>query len=107
MARTTFTGPVKSLNGFEGGSGTTTLDVLSVGGSATFDADVTIVGAADVGTTLSLGSYGFSALPVASATTGAIVYCSNCASGAPCVVFSDGADWLRVDTLGTATPTNT
>ena len=107
MARTTFTGPVKSLNGFEGGSGTTTLDVLSVGGSATFDAGVTIVGAADIGTTLSLGSYSYSGLPGATGIAGATVYCTNGASGSPCIAFSDGTDWLRCDTLAAVDPTNT
>jgi hypothetical protein len=38
----------------------------------------------------------------ATGTAGMIAYCSNGAAGAPTLVFSDGANWLRADTLAAA-----
>ena len=69
MANTTFSGPVISNNGF------------------------TSTGIA------------FASLPTASANTGRIIFCSNAlkasqtaGNGTGNLVFSDGANWIRVDT---------
>lgn len=75
MARTTFSGPVKSDNGFEG----------SVTGSVTG--------------TVTLPSYTVAGVPAAAGNTGKLIYVSNGAAGSPVVAFSNGTSWLRVDTL--------
>jgi len=41
------------------------------------------------------------AFPAASTMTGRIMYCSNGASGSPCLAYSNGTNWLRI-TLGAA-----
>lgn len=78
MAQTTFSGPVKSDNGFIG--------------SVTGD----IVGA------VKLPTYTVASAPSAStAGAGTLIYTSNGAAGSPVVAFSNGTNWLRVDTLAT------
>jgi hypothetical protein len=74
MANTTFSGPVTSDNGF------------------------TSTGIA------------FANLPTASASTGRIIFCTNAlkasettGNGTGNLVFSDGSNWIRVDTGATAT----
>jgi hypothetical protein len=44
-----------------------------------------------------LKSYAFASVPSASANTGALIYCSNATGGAT-VAYSNGTNWLRVDT---------
>jgi hypothetical protein len=39
-------------------------------------------------------------VPSAAANTGGMIYVSNGAAGNPVIAFSDGTDWLRVDTRG-------
>lgn len=78
MASTTFSGPVTSQNGFIGA----------------FTGDV--VGAIKVPT------YTVAGAPSAStAGAGTIIYVSNGAAGSPVLAFSNGTNWLRVDTLAT------
>ena len=74
MANTTFSGPVTSDNGF-----TST-------------------------------AIAFDDLPTASASTGRIIFCSDAlkasetaGNGTGNLVFSDGSNWIRVDTGATAT----
>lgn len=71
MARTNFSGPVVSTNGFETGAGGVN----------------------------KLAAYTVLTVPAAAANTGAMIYVSNGAAGAPVVAFSNGTNWLRVDTL--------
>lgn len=46
-----------------------------------------------------LPGYTIAQLPSAAAHPRCLVYVSNGAAGAPVVAFSDGANWLRCDTL--------
>ena len=78
MARTTFSGPVVSNNGFSG--------------------DVTT------------GTYTVATLPTASSSTGMVLFASDAlkaaetaGNGTGNLVFSDGSNWIRVDTGATAT----
>ncbi len=66
MAKTTFSGPVQSNNGFIGG--------------------------------VTLTPYTVASIPAATGRAGEMAFVSNGAAGAPVVAFSDGTDWLRVDT---------
>ena len=40
--------------------------------------------------------YAVAGLPAAAANRGKLVYVSNGASGAPCLAYSNGTNWLRV-----------
>lgn len=71
MATTTFSGPVVSTDGFVG----------SVTGAVRVPA-YTVAGA-----------------PSAAGIAGTMIYVSNGAAGQPVVAFSNGTNWLRVDTL--------
>lgn len=75
MARTTFSGPVKSDNGFEGA----------------------IVG--PVTGAVTLPTYTVAGAPAAASNARTLIYVSNGAAGSPVVAFSDGTNWLRCDTL--------
>ena len=75
MSRTTFSGPVKSDNGFEG----------------------SITGA------IKLTAFTVATAPAATGLNGTCIYVSNGAAGSPVVAFSNGTDWLRCDTLATIT----
>ena len=84
MARTTFSGPVKSDNGFEGAiTGNVTGNVTGAvdASAATLEAPQALVGA----------------LPSA-ATVGRILVVTDANSGAGTVCFSDGSDWIDVKT---------
>lgn len=65
MARTTFSGPVKSDNGFEGN----------------------VVGSAQ------LPTYTVATAPSAAGLTGTIIYVSDGLAGAPTIAVSDGTNW--------------
>ncbi len=39
-------------------------------------------------------------VPDATISTGGLIYVTNGANGSPVIAFSNGASWLRVDTLG-------
>ena len=45
-----------------------------------------------------LATYTVATLPAAASFVGALIYVSDGATGDPIVAFSDGTDWLRVDT---------
>lgn len=46
-----------------------------------------------------LTSYAVATAPAASRFVGGLIYVTNGAAGAPVVAFSNGTNWLRVDTL--------
>ena len=80
MARTTFSGPVKSDNGFEG--------------------DITggVTGAVDAsGATLEAPQALVAALPSA-AVVGRLLVVTNANSGAGTICFSNGTNWIDVST---------
>jgi hypothetical protein len=94
MANTTFQGPVVSLNGIIGGpnpnAGSGANDTEQGGKvpyTATNATTLTITSGSESGTKL-----------LATVNAGALVYVSNGASGNAVYAFSDGAEWLRVDT---------
>lgn len=49
-----------------------------------------------------LPSFAVAGLPAASAWAGHIAYSPDGAGGNPCLVVSNGTNWLRCDTLATA-----
>jgi hypothetical protein len=49
---------------------------------------------------LALATYTVATVPTAASYTGDLIYVSNGAAGNPVVAFSNGTNWLRVDTLG-------
>jgi hypothetical protein len=82
MGTTTFSGPVVSQNGF---SGNVTGDVTGA---------------------IKLPTYTVAGAPSASAAgAGTAIYVSNGAAGSPVMAFSNGTNWLRVDTLATISAT--
>jgi hypothetical protein len=90
MGTTTFSGPVVSNNGFSG----------NVTGNITGDVTGNITG--DVTGAIKLPSYTVAGAPSAStAGAGTVIYVSNGAAGSPVMAFSNGTNWLRVDTLAT------
>lgn len=85
MARTTFSGPVKSDNGFEG----------SITGN------VTGILTGDVVGSITLPTYTVSqANALTPKTAGKLIYVSNGLAGAPCVAVGNGTIW--VSPAGTA-----
>lgn len=48
---------------------------------------------------INLARFTVTTVPAAASFLGAIIYVSNGAAGAPVVAFSNGTNWLRVDTL--------
>jgi hypothetical protein len=70
MGLSTFSGPVRSLNGFEG----------SVTG--------------DVTGTITLPAFTVATAPAATGLTGTIIYVSNGRAGLPTVAVSDGTNWI-------------
>lgn len=78
MASTTFSGPVTSTAGFIG----------------------------DVTGAIKVPTYTVAGAPSAvTAGAGTVIYTSNGAAGSPVLAFSDGTNWLRVDTLATISAT--
>ena len=61
------------------------------------EADNATVGSLTTTGPIVLPTYTVATAPAA-ATAGSIAYISNGAAGNPVVAFSDGTDWLRVDT---------
>lgn len=66
MARTSFSGPIASANGFEG----------------------SLTGA------VKLPNYTVASAPSAAGLAGVIIYVSNGLAGAPCVAVSNDTDWI-------------
>ena len=90
MANTTFTGPVTSLNGFIGGANVNasgTQQGGSVAWSVTNATTLTIATGTRAGEEL-----------LATANEGVMVYTTNGATGNAVYAFSDGTNWLRMDT---------
>ena len=46
-------------------------------------------------------TYTVASAPAATSLAGTVIYVSNGAAGSPVLAFSNGTDWLRVDTLAT------
>lgn len=81
MAATNFSGPVVSTNGFTG----------AVTGAVTGD--------------ITTGTYTVATLPAAASSTGSVLFASDAlkasetgGGGTGNLVFSDGTNWIRVDT---------
>jgi len=90
MAKTTFTGPVTSLNGFIGGANVNASDTQqggTVAWTVSNDTTLTIASGTRSGETL-----------LATANEGVMVYTGDGASGNSVYAFSDGTNWLRCDT---------
>ena len=87
MAKTTFSGPVASDNGFLG----------DITGNVLGDVEGDVTG--NVNGTIRLTGYGVSSVPSAANNARRVIYVSNGAAGNPVLAFSDGTNWLRVDTL--------
>lgn len=51
-----------------------------------------------------LPAYAYASLPSAATYPYSLVYVSNGAAGLPIVAFSDGSNWLRMDTRTAVTP---
>ena len=66
MGLSTFSGPVRSLNGFEG----------------------------DVTGTITLPTFTVASAPTATGLTGTLIYVSNGRAGLPTVAVSDGTNWI-------------
>jgi hypothetical protein len=95
MGTTTFSGPVNSIAGFIGNI------TGNITGDLTGDVTGDVVGAIRLPTYTVAG--GTAAPSAATAGAGTMIYVSNGAAGDPVVAFSDGTDWLRVDTLAAIT----
>lgn len=74
MGTTTFSGPVKSNNGFQG----------NLTGGVTGN----VVGS------VQLPTYTVASAPAATGLTGTLIYVSNGLAGAPCVAVSNGTNWI-------------
>ena len=48
---------------------------------------------------VNLAQFTVATVPAAASFLGGLIYVSNGAAGAPVVAFSNGTNWLRVDTL--------
>jgi hypothetical protein len=98
MARTTFSGPVKSDNGFEGNiTGNITGNVT---GNLTGDVTGNVTG--NVTGVIQLTTSTVAGLPTASTNVRKLYYVSN-AAGGPTIVFSNGTNWIDVLTGTTVT----
>lgn len=72
-----------------------TQDNATINGGTLYN--VTIDGSTAV-KPMTLATYTVATLPAAASYVGALIYVSDGAAGDPIVAFSDGTDWLRVDT---------
>src|SRR6056297_868357 len=93
MANTSFTGPVRSQNGFQTITKDTTTGAVTT--TSTFGDDTTITGTMTQDISV-VGTYTVATLP--DAVAGGIIYVSDGAAGSAILAFSDGTDWLRSDT---------
>ena len=93
MANTTFTGPVRSENGFESITKNTSTGANDTqqGGNLPF--------IASAGNATTLSTTGGTRTLLATANEGVIAYVKNGANGTSvsCYVFSDGAQWLQLN----------
>ena len=88
MANTTFSGPIRSENGFRVVTKNATTGAVTE--TSSFGDDTTITGTMTVGT--------FTVATVPSVVEGGLIYVSDGAAGSPILAFSDGTNWLRSDT---------
>ena len=93
MANTTFSGPVRSENGFQTVTKNATTGAVTA--TSTFGDDTTITGTMTQAISV-VGTYTVATVP--DAVAGGIIYVSDGAAGSPILAFSDGTDWLRSDT---------
>ena len=93
MATTSFTGPVRSQNGFQTITKDTSTGAVTT--TSTFGDDTTIPGTMTQDISV-VGTYTVATLP--DAVEGGIIYVSDGAAGSAILAFSDGTDWLRSDT---------
>jgi len=93
MANTTFSGPVRSQNGFQQITKNTTTGEVTT--TSTFGDDTTITGTMTQDISV-VGTYTVATVP--DVVEGGIIYVSDGAAGSPILAFSDGTDWLRSDT---------
>ena len=93
MAKTFFSGPVESSNGFRAVTKDTTTGTVTT--TSTFGDDTTITGTMTQDISV-VGTYTVATLP--DAVAGGIIYVSDGAAGSAILAFSDGTDWLRSDT---------
>jgi len=98
MARTTFSGPVKSDNGFEGDiTGNITGDVTgNLTGNVTGDVTGDLTGNVD-GSTVKLAAVALGSLPAASAGNAGTIYFVSGTSSGNTLVFSNGT--ANIDVL--------
>jgi hypothetical protein len=92
MGKSTWSGPVISLNGFIGGADVNATDTQQ-GGTTPW----TVTSA----TTLTNGTSNL----VANTNEGVMVYVQDGANSAATYAFSDGATWLRMDNLANVSAT--
>ena len=79
MARTSFSGPVASENGFEG----------AITGNVTGDVTGNVTG------TITLPTYTVtSANALATKPAGKLIYVSNGLAGSPCIAVGNGTNWI-------------
>jgi energy-converting hydrogenase Eha subunit B len=96
MARTTFSGPVKSDNGFEGAIVGNV--VGNVTGNVAGNVTGNVTGSVDAsGGTLRIASALVGALPAAT-TAGRLLYVTDANSGDGTVCFSNGSAWIDIKT---------
>lgn len=76
------------------GTGRVTLEF-----DAFLSALINAVNAVSQGGLVAPKSHTVATVPTASEHTGRLIYVSDGAAGSPVLAFSDGTDWLRVDTL--------
>lgn len=93
MANTTFSGPVRSENGFQAVTKNATTGAVTA--TSTFGNDTTITGTMTQDISV-VGTYTVATVP--DVVAGGIIYVSDGAAGSAILAFSDGADWLRSDT---------
>jgi len=93
MANSTFSGPVRSENGFKVVSKNSTTGAITE--TSSFGDNTTITGTMTQGISV-VGTYTVATLPTV--VEGGIIYVSDGAAGSPILAFSDGTDWLRSDT---------
>jgi len=72
---------------------------VRIGGPETVLANLRVVGQQMNDLPVGLPTHTVASVPAAASHTGRLIYVSNGAAGSPVVAFSNGTNWLRVDTL--------
>jgi hypothetical protein len=97
MANTTFTGPVVALNGFIGGANENAQDTAQGGKVSWTVSDASTV-------TIATGTRAGEELS-AVGNDGVIIYVADGFSNAPTYAFSNGTQWIRLNTTSVAIST--